>query len=1017
MRFLHVLSLVSLASVAACSGGAEVVGDFESDDPSGAANRGVGKAGGGGAEAAPSNAGDSSSEATRAVEEADIIKRDGSTLYAASRYGGLSIVDISNPSKLRMLGRFRTQAMPFEMYVRDGVAYMMLNDYGHWISGAEGDAYGSWVQSSEILALDVHNPAAIQTLASYDVPGDISDSRMVGDVMYVVTNENGYCWRCDASKPNTTVTSFKTAPSSIALVDQLRFSSTQQGYSWWKRSVAATSDRLYVAGPEWNWSPGSNVQSSVIQVVDIHDPTGHMVKGADIPVEGQIQSRWQMDEYQGVLRVVSQRGNGWGNGVDPLVQTFQVNSSSSFTRLGQTNLRLPKPESLRSVRFDGLRGYAITAEQKDPLYTIDLSNPALPKQMGELEIPGWIYHMEPRGDRLVAIGYDNGNNAGSLHVSLFDVSNLATPTMIKRVNFAEGWANLAEDQDRIHKSFQVLDDEQTILVPFASYGGWNGSTCDNSKSGIQVIDYTHDNLALRGVAEQHGQPRRAFLNQGKLFAVSDRSVTSFNVDNRDAPQKLGEFALSSPAYNIQTVTQSNLLAQLSNDWWTGEAMVSLAARESADAGDILGQVSLKSLVEADASLCGRGGGWTSWYQARLFTSGNFVHVLVPRYTYSYDGTGSNTRSMLVASIDVSVPSNPQIVGKRSITLPTNNNGYYWGGFMDGYAYYAGGYFGSVVGSGESVVQVGGKLAFIDQQYKVTPWGENGQQDPVIGRTVYTIDIQNPTTLPVSQVSLSDSLGSTPLVVEGNSLFTSSWNRSSNGRVRFYADRVDTAFGAPVLASRINIPGSLLHVDGSRAVTVDYKRRSAPAADWNACYSGHANAWFDENTRTCIFVDRELAVVDFVQSGARLVSRAALPGQNVATILAQDDRLYVGLYPEYVYDGGGAVAPGGGGSTYAPPARRPGSRSGLVVMGGIRTGQIREVGAFADQNYWLVGTNGTKVAVAGDRGIRVYETGANPGLVGAAELRGYGYTSNVLVENDRVICALGDFGVQTIKLSR
>jgi uncharacterized secreted protein with C-terminal beta-propeller domain len=558
MRFFHLLSLVSMASILACAGGnTDPAGDFESDDPvsrnNGGATAGGSKESAGAPTAGPS---DSNADASRAVEEADIIKRDGSTLYAVSRYGGLSIVDISNPSKLRMLGRFRTQAMPFEMYVRDGTVYMMLNDYGHWIASEGEDAYGSWVQSSEILALDVHDPAAIRALATYDVPGDISDSRMVGDVMYVVTNENGYCWRCDANKPNTTVTSFKTAPASINRVDQLRFSSTQQGYSWWKRSVSATNERLYIAGPQWDWTPGASVQNSVIQVVDIKDPSGRLVKGADIPVDGQIQSRWQMDEYQNVLRVVSQRGNGWGgNGsINPLVQTFQVNSSASFTALGQTDLKLPKPESLRSVRFDGSRGYAITAERKDPLYTIDLSNPALPKQMGELEMPGWIYHMEPRGDRLVAIGFDNQNGAGSLHVSLFDVSNMATPTMIKRVNFASGWANLPEDQDRIHKAFQVLDADNTILVPFASYGAWNGSSCTSSKSGIQIIDYTHDSLALRGVAEQHGQPRRAFLHQGNLFAVSDRSVTSFGVANRDAPNKLGDFALSSPAYNIQTVT-------------------------------------------------------------------------------------------------------------------------------------------------------------------------------------------------------------------------------------------------------------------------------------------------------------------------------------------------------------------------------------------------------------------------------------------------------------------------------
>ena len=77
------------------------------------------------------------------------------------------------------------------------------------------------------------------------------------------------------------------------------------------------------------------------------------------------------------------------------------------------------------MRFDGPRGYAITAERKDPLFTIDLSNPALPKQAGELEMPGWIFHMEPRGDRLIGFGYDDTDaSQANLAVSLFDVSDL-----------------------------------------------------------------------------------------------------------------------------------------------------------------------------------------------------------------------------------------------------------------------------------------------------------------------------------------------------------------------------------------------------------------------------------------------------------------------------------------------------------------------------------------------------------------------------------------------------------------
>ena len=108
------------------------------------------------------------------------------------------------------------------------------------------------------------------------------------------------------------------------------------------------------------------------------------------------------------MRVISQRGSQ-----DPVIETFEVVSAQEITPIGEGTLSMPVPESLRSVRYDGDRAYAITAEQTDPLFTIDLSDPANPQQIGELEIPGWVYHMEPRGDRVLALGFDPGNDAGA----------------------------------------------------------------------------------------------------------------------------------------------------------------------------------------------------------------------------------------------------------------------------------------------------------------------------------------------------------------------------------------------------------------------------------------------------------------------------------------------------------------------------------------------------------------------------------------------------------------------------
>src|SRR5690606_29630787 len=178
-------------------------------------------------------------------------------------------------------------------------------------------------------------------------------------------------------------------------------------------------------------------------------------------------SRWQMDEFDGVFRVISQPG-GWGTDEPPVVQTFTVNTSNDIQPAGSLTIQLPRPrEVLQSVRFDGARAFAITAEQQDPLFTFDLSDPAAPRQLGELEMPGWVYHMEPRGDRLYALGFDPQHPEGALHVSLFDVADLSNPVLLSRVPFGGDWGSFAEGQNQIHKAFSILPEQNLILVPFS----------------------------------------------------------------------------------------------------------------------------------------------------------------------------------------------------------------------------------------------------------------------------------------------------------------------------------------------------------------------------------------------------------------------------------------------------------------------------------------------------------------------------------------------------------------------
>ncbi len=497
--------------------------------------------------------------AARALSEADIIQTDDlGRLYAMSKSGTVAVVDAADPANLALLGKTTISGVPFEMYRRADWLIAMSN---HAVTAAgtvkeAGDAPGAVQvddesESALVTVLDAKNPASMVRLGKMVVPGEIADSRVVGHVLYVASYRNGTCWSCARTKVETTVTTFDlTDPTAIAQVDQVSFASDavdSASLGWgmaWKRSIVATPTRMYVGGhvdfdPRGSYDDA--IREGIIDVLDISDPTGHLKVGAHLSVTGPVLSRWQMDETDGVLRVVSQRGvgrtsNGYGN---PAVETFRMESTSVATPLGRTELVLPRQEGLRTVRFDGARGYAITYNQTDPLFVLDLTDPAKPLQKGELQMPGWLFHLEPRGSQLVGLGIDRQDAAGSLNVSLIDVSDMAAPRLVAREAFGAGISSdhniidteLPESQDRIQKAFRIFDDG-LVAVPLSSTWA-SGGDCKSPGSGIQLLKLDGATLQKRAFLQVDGNPRRAFELKRHMVAVSDSNVRAFSLGDGD----------------------------------------------------------------------------------------------------------------------------------------------------------------------------------------------------------------------------------------------------------------------------------------------------------------------------------------------------------------------------------------------------------------------------------------------------------------------------------------------------
>lgn len=117
-----------------------------------------------------------------------------------------------------------------------------------------------------------------------------------------------------------------------------------------------------------------------------------------------------------------------------------ANGTEPGAMVEQGRVKIGKPkESITAMRFFDNIAYAVTFEKKDPLYVLDLSNPAAPTIVGELEISGYSGYLHPinaDNTMILAIGEEadaEGNILG-LQLSLFDMTVPSSPKNVSRFN-------------------------------------------------------------------------------------------------------------------------------------------------------------------------------------------------------------------------------------------------------------------------------------------------------------------------------------------------------------------------------------------------------------------------------------------------------------------------------------------------------------------------------------------------------------------------------------------------------
>ncbi len=280
------------------------------------------------------------------------------------------------------------------------------------------------------------------------------------------------------------------------------------------QTVYASLGSVYVA-TSGGWQSGD----TSIHRFDINGPqrTDYRASGQ---VPGDLLNQFSLSEDKGVLRAATTTSSGRES---ESYVTVLATRSGRLEKVGQVG-GLGRSERIYAVRFIGDRGYVVTFRQTDPLYTLDLADPARPRVTGELKILGYSSYLHPVGEHeLLGIGQDatpEGIRQGT-QLSLFDVADPAAPKLVQRRALG---ASTSSDVEYDHHAFLWWAPTRLAVVPVADF---------ESARPAQALGFRVDRdagIGAVGSSAETSDVLRTLVIAGRLFTLTDEGLHAYDLN-------------------------------------------------------------------------------------------------------------------------------------------------------------------------------------------------------------------------------------------------------------------------------------------------------------------------------------------------------------------------------------------------------------------------------------------------------------------------------------------------------
>lgn len=501
------------------------------------------------------------------VDEADVVKTDGKYIYALSAdyiyivsasSGALALVS-KIPAHIELDD---VQYNAVEMFIY-GERLIVINNIVEQrkyykeapsvLCNDDCDCAVDIVTALTDVKVDIYDISSRESpvlVNSYEQDGNYQTSRLIGNKLYLITTDTISPAGAKETDISTYIPSYVIGGKiSYLKPDDIHIcgvsDSSYLGYGQWNTNtylfisgIDISGDVSYVSGQALLGCGATFYMSTNALYIALRDARienerfvymttklyrltaedGVVTYTAQGSVKGWILNQFSMDEYNGTFRIVTTvRGT--------------VNANALYTLDKQLNVigslkNIAPGENIYSVRFDGTVAYFVTYRMTDPLFTVDLADPANPIVLSALKIPGFSEYLHVFSEgRLFGLGRDanNGSWGKTLKLSMFDTSDKTDVTEIAKSVLYGVYRSPAEYN---HKA--ILIDSSKNIIAFLAHEG-------NGVYSYYVYSYTDEG----GFKEEAVMPlglisdwnvRGLFIGD-YLYVIGSESILSYSMSS------------------------------------------------------------------------------------------------------------------------------------------------------------------------------------------------------------------------------------------------------------------------------------------------------------------------------------------------------------------------------------------------------------------------------------------------------------------------------------------------------